>query len=196
MDSPAASIPPTNWHPQLDNPDVLGWSVVAAYLLAATACGWVAYKTDKGEPEAGRIWCLLAVVLLFLGINKQLNLQTLLIVLGRRAALAGGWYERRRWAQAVFAAAFALLGLCSLGFFAAHARRFIAQNRLAFLGVLVLLSFVVLRASTINHANELFGVELKDARWAWLLELCGSLLIALSAAAAAKSTAPRDSGKT
>lgn len=79
-------------------------------------------------------------------------------------------------------------------FFAARARRFIAQNRLAFMGVLVLLSFVVLRASTINHANELFGVELKDARWAWLLELCGSLLIALSAAAAATSAAWRDRG--
>jgi hypothetical protein len=175
-------MPGTNWHPQLDNPTLLGWTVVVVYLLAAAACCWAAFKADKEGTEGNRIWWLLAVGLLFLGINKQLNLQTLLIVLGRRAAVAGGWYERRRLAQAVFAAAFGLLGLCFLGIFATRARLFVARNRLAFLGVLVLLLFVVLRASTINHANELFGVELKDDRWAWLLELCGSLLIAFSAA--------------
>jgi hypothetical protein len=75
-----------------------------------------------------------------------------------------------------------------------HAGSFIVKNRLAFAGVLVLLSFVVLRASTINHANELFGVELKDARWGWMLELCGGVLIALSAASAAKTAALRDRG--
>ncbi len=188
-------MPTTPWHPQFDNPNFLGWSVVAAYLLAAVSCGWAALKADKLVSEGGKTWWLLAVGLLFLGINKQLNLQTLMIVMGRRAALAGGWYERRRFAQAVFCAAFALLGLCLLGFFSAHAKRFIPKNRLAFAGVIVLLSFVVLRASTINHANELFGVELKDAHWAWVLELCGSILIALSAAAAAKSAACRDRGK-
>jgi hypothetical protein len=137
----------------------------------------------------------LAAGLLFLGINKQLNLQTLMIVLGRRAALAGAWYQRRRFVQAFFCAAFALLGLGFLGFFASCAKRFITKNRLAFAGIIVLLLFVVLRASTINHANELIGVELNDARWAWALELCGSLLIALSAAAAAKSAAFRDGRK-
>jgi FtsH-binding integral membrane protein len=188
-------MPTLPWHPQFDNPSFLGWSVVAAYLLAAVSCGWAAFKADKSVSEGSGIWWLLAVGLLFLGINKQLNLQTLMIVIGRRASLVGGWYERRRFAQAVFCAVFALLGLCLLGFFAACAKRFIAKNRLAFAGVIVLLSFVVLRASTINHANELFGVELKDARWAWVLELCGSILIALSAAAAAKPAACRDRGK-
>ena len=46
-----------------------------------------------------------------------------------------------------------------------------------------------------DRANELFGVDLKDEHWAWVLELCGSLLIALSAAAAAKSASGRDTGK-
>jgi len=185
----------TTWHPQFDNPNFLGWSVVAAYLLAAVFCGRVALRTDKSVSEGGRIWWLLAVGLLFLGINKQLNLQTLMIVMGRRAALAGGWYESRRFVQTIFCAAFALLGLGLLGFFAAYPKRFIAENRLAFAGIIVLLSFVVLRALTINHANELFGVDLKDDHWAWALELCGAILIALSAAAAAKSAAFRDRGK-
>jgi len=125
----------------------------------------------------------------FLGINKQLNLQTLMIVMGRRAAFAGGWYGRRRFVQIVFSAVFALFGLCLLGCFAARAKRFIGRNRLAFAGVIVLLFFVVLRSSTINHANELFALDLKDEHWAWVLEICGSLLIIWSAATAAKSIA-------
>ena len=40
-------IPTTTWHPQLDNPDFLGWLVVAAYLIAAISCGCVALKTDR-----------------------------------------------------------------------------------------------------------------------------------------------------
>jgi ACR3 family arsenite efflux pump ArsB len=179
----------TTWRPQLDNPNFLGWSVVAAYLLGAIFCGWVALKTGKLDSEGSKIWWLLAVVLLFLGINKQLNLQTLMIVMGRRAAFAGGWYGHRRFVQVIFSAAFALLGLCLLVCFAAHAKRFIERNRLAFAGVIVLLLFVVLRSSTINHANNLIGVDLKGEHWAWVLELCGSFLIIWSAAAAAKSIA-------
>jgi hypothetical protein len=187
--------PITTWRPQLDNPNFLGWFVVAAYLLAAVFCGWVALKTGKSDSEGSKVWWLLAVVLLFLGINKQLNLQTLMIVMGRRAALAGGWYGRRRLVQSVFCVVFALLGFCLLGFFATHAKRFIAKNRLAFAGTAVLLLFVVLRASTINHGNELFGVNLNDEHWAWVLELCGSLLIIRSAIAAAKSAAGHDLDK-
>jgi hypothetical protein len=180
------------WHLQCDNPDFLGWSVVAVYLAAAGSCAWMALKVSEGRG----IWWLLAAGLLFLGINKQLNLQSLMIDLGRQAAQAGGWYGRRREAQAVFCAAFALLGVVLLGCFTARARRFIAGNPLAFAGVIVLLCFVLLRASTINHANELIGLELKDARWAWVLEMTGSLLIAASAAAASSSTPSRHAGPT
>jgi len=177
------------WQLQFDNPDFLGWLVVAAYLLAAVSCGWVALKTDKSVSAGRKIWGLLAIVLLCLGVNKQLNLQTLMIVIGRHAALVEGWFEHRRLVQAIFCAAFALLGLCLLGFFAATGKRFIGQNRLAFAGVIVLLFFVMLRSSTINHASQLIGINLKDEHWAWILELCGSILIALSAAATVKSAA-------
>ena len=186
----------TTWHPQLDNPNFLGWLVVACYLLAAACCGWVAVKAGKPASDGSGVWCVMAAVLLFLGINKQLNLQTLMIVLGRRAAFAGGWYEHRRFVQAVFSIAFALIGLVLLVTFAAYGRRFIAGNRLAFAGVVVLLLFVLLRAATINHAGQRNGIDLKDKEWTWVLELCGSILIAFSAVAAAKSTAFRDPGKS
>ena len=183
------------WRPQLDNPNFLGWSVVAAYALASFACGWVAVKSPDSALEGRRVWWVLSAVLLFLGINKQLNLQTLLIDVGRNAATDAGWYGRRRLIQAAFSTAFALFGLGLLWLFASQAKSFIVKNRLAFAGVIVLLVFVVLRSSTINHADERFGLRLNDDQWAWVLELCGSILITLSAIAAANSAALREKSK-
>src|ERR1035441_4896711 len=129
-----------DWRPQLDNPDFLGWSVVAAYLLAAAFCARAALarrKMGTEERRASAIWWLLALALLLLGINKQLNLQTLLIVLGRRAALAGGWYRQRRLAQLIFSVGFAVAGLAALWFLLARFRRFFARNPKARTGLMV-----------------------------------------------------------
>jgi hypothetical protein len=175
------------WHPELDNPDFCGWSVVAAYLIAAAFCARAALAARQKGPEQkadGAVWRLLAACLLFLGINKQLNLQTLLIVLGRRAAFAGGWYDQRRLAQMVFTLVLALAGVAALWFLKARFRRFFAGNRIAFAGVLVLLVFVLIRAASINHVLQRAGFapheEDADKRWTWLLEIGGSACLALA----------------
>jgi hypothetical protein len=171
------------WTPHWDNPTFVGWLVVAAYIGAALLCGraaWAAHVTP-GQNGSFPIWSLLAALLLFLGVNKQLDLQTLLIVLGRRAALAGGWYERRRLVQAVFSAALALAAGTAVVLLAGRAKAFFGENRFAWRGLIILAIFVLLRASTINHVGDWFGVNLHDDQWCWLLEMCGSFLLALSA---------------
>jgi hypothetical protein len=172
-----------SWHPRLDNPTLLGWSVVVVYLLAASACAraaWIAYRTP-GRKASCPIWSLLAALLFFLGVNKQLNLQTLLIVLGRQAALAGGWYARRRAAQAAFSVLFALAAGAAAFLLARRAAAFFRENPFALRGLIVLLLFVLIRSATINHAEDWFAVKLYDDKWGWILELCGSVLLALSA---------------
>jgi hypothetical protein len=111
------------------------------------------------EKRVSAIWWLLAWGLLFLGISKQLSLQTLLIVLGRRAALAGGWYEQRRLAQMIFSAIFALAGLVALWFLLARFRQFFVRNPWAAIGLVVLVLFVLIRAASINHVIERAGLE-------------------------------------
>jgi protein-S-isoprenylcysteine O-methyltransferase Ste14 len=189
----------SDWQPRLDNPDLFGWSVVAAYVIAAAFCARAALarrKTGPEEERASAVWRLLALGLLFLGINKQLNLQTLLIVLGRRAALAGGWYEERRLAQAVFSAVLTVAGLLALWFMRARFREFFARNPRAFTGLVVLLIFLLIRAASINHVFERAGikpdVKHDDKRWTWLLEIAGSACLAL---AAMKAGQQRDSCK-
>jgi hypothetical protein len=187
----------TGWHLQLDNPDFRGWSVVAAYVMAAACCARAARARRQTGPEERRlavIWWLLAFGLLFLGINKQLNLQTLLIDLGRQAARAGGWYARdkARLAQMIFSVAFVLAGLAAFGFVLARFRRFFARNPWALTGVVVLLLFVLIRAASINHLLERGGLNQDDKRWTWLLEIGGSACLALAALQARKQN---DAGK-
>ncbi len=181
------------WRPQLDNPTLLGWLVVASYGLAALACARAAVLARAGTSLGGRggqgfggagMWWALAAALFFLGVNKQLNLQTLLIALGRHWAAVGGWLGWRRGVQLAFGLVFGA-GLCLLLIWlAARHREFFRRNPRPFLGMLILGIFVALRAATINHADQLLGMNLKDGHWAWVLEIAGSLLIGIGAAQA------------
>jgi hypothetical protein len=185
------------WRPQLDNPTFLGWSVVAFYGLAALACARAAIlacanRDRSAQPGHERgcagIWWALASVLCVLGVNKQLNLQTLLIAVGRRWAEAGGWTSQRRQVQLVFSLVFGLgLSLLLVWLGTAH-RDFFKRHRRTFWGVLVLGFFVTLRAATINHADGFLGLNLNDKEWAWLLEICGSALIGIGAVQAPRSS--------
>jgi hypothetical protein len=186
------------WHFQWDNPDFCGWSVVAAYLIAAILCARAALGREGNlRSQAAGMWWLLAGGLFFLGVNKQLNLQTLLIVLGRRAAFAGGWYEQRRMVQMIFSLVLTIAGLTALWLLRARFRRFFAGNPWAFKGVMVLCFFVLLRAASISHVLEAAGVPDDDAhddkRWTWILEMGGSACLAVAAVKARSATVKGES---
>jgi hypothetical protein len=181
------------WRPQIDNPNLTGWSVVAFYELAALACARAAVQARSGK-SLGRaaIWWGLALALCFLGVNKQLNLQTLLIVLGRHWAVAGGWYGRRRTVQWAFSLAFALgLGLLLVWLRRRHGD-FFRQNPRILWGLLVLALFLVLRSSTFNHANPFRELSLKEKEWTWALEIAGSIMIGAGAMQASLSSRRHD----
>lgn len=170
------------WHFGLDNPTILGWAVVVAYIGAAVCCGRAALRPRDASTRCfAPVWWLLAAGLTFLGINKQLNFQTLMIVIGRNVSSAGHWYGMRRRVQLIFCAVFSALCLGSLAWFLWRFREVFKENRLVLAGVVVLAIFVVLRAATINHADEYLRIELRDEQWAWVLEITGSLLIGIGA---------------
>jgi hypothetical protein len=178
-----------SWHFEYDNPTILGWTVVAFYGVAALSCVVAAISlsskssrhSERGPGRSARIWWLLALALAFLGVNKQLNLQTLMIVVLRRLSFAGGWWEQRRAAQLFFSLVFGIgVGLL-LSWLAFRYRNFFNENRHVFWGVIVLGIFVALRAATINHADAFLRLHLRDKNWAWILEISGSVLIGIGA---------------
>jgi hypothetical protein len=170
-----------------DNGDltVLGWTTASAYVVGGLFCvraGIVAHQDGRRCSGRQQPWWLLAAVLLFLGINKLLNLQTTLINLGRAAARTEGWYQYQRVAQAVFAVLFTLALMAVFTAFLKKWGWFVKERPLVLAGVLLLLLFVVIRASTFNHVEELLHLNLYDDYWGWILELSGIACLAWSAA--------------
>ena len=104
------------WRPGIGDPTFVGWSTVAAYVVAASLAA-LAFATARraelrfsvSEPSVARdqrsmkhLWLLITVTMVLLGINKQLDLQTLLIQTVRDRAYAHGWYNDRRRYQVDF----------------------------------------------------------------------------------------------
>jgi hypothetical protein len=182
------------WQLRFDNPDFRGWAVVAGYVMAAVICArtaWILGKREGEEKRGATVWWLLASGLLFLGINKQLNLQTLLIVLVRQAALAGGWYAQRRLTQRVFSALLTLAGLTALWILRARFRPFFAANPRVFAGMLIMVLFVLVRTASINHIFARPGRPEDDEqenKWTWVLEIGGSACLGWAAIRATAET--------
>ena len=165
------------WSPRIGDPGVLGWATVAGYLLAGVLC-LQAYLRGASE---GRVWLALALLMLALAINKQLDLQSLLTAVARHSAQKQGWYGQRRAVQLGFVLTAAAIG-GAVGW--AVARRLRSRGgpiRLAGLGSVVLLAFIVVRAASFHHADAALMSGAGAVRLNHLLELGGIALIAVAA---------------
>jgi hypothetical protein len=180
-----AEIVGGQWRPGIGDPTLMGWLTVVAYLSASWACGWATRAEEKlaGDHARARsvFWWLLAGLLLLLGINKQLDLQTALTVVGRRLAREQGWYENRRFYQVIFLGCIAVVGWFLLGLLCWLSRPLRGRRLLALLGGVYLGSFVVIRASSFHHVDQLLGLRFGGLKWNWILELMGIACVGVSA---------------
>ena len=175
------------WRPGIGDPTVLGWVTVAAYLLAAAGCGLAAWRepmpdgTLRPRARPSRFWLCLAVIMLALGINKQLDLQSLVTQIGRDVIAARGLYSERRELQAAFIAAVVLACVAALAVFLWAARRTLTRRWPAIAGMVFILGFVVIRAASFHHVDAFLGARLGGLRWNWILELGGISVVAAGA---------------
>src|SRR5262249_39019652 len=122
-------------------------------------------------------WWLLAALLGALGLNKELDLQTLLFDLGRRMAKSEGWYDERRAVQAVFTLALAIGMGGALWAARSYFREFASQNPAAIAGLGFLCVFVLFRACSADHLWRVGDEEYDDKSWSWVLEVAGLALL-------------------
>jgi len=186
------------WRPQIGDPSFMGWFTVAAYAAAAVLCFIAAHRglvaADAGETRRSRrIWWSVAVLMAFLCINKQLDLQSLFTDVGRVLANREGWYGQRRTVQLWFVIAVAAAGILTFVIAARKIKSVLREGILLLLGLSWLLIFIIVRAASFHHVGVLLGSELLGIRVNWILELSGIALIALSAARSARH--PRDGVK-
>jgi len=174
------------WRPGIGDPTVMGWVTVAAYLCAAGLCWACAVRFVRSHaPDRARVdgvlWWILAVVMLLLAVNKQLDLQSLFTQIGKDAARAQGWYDQRRNIQKWFIVAIAGSGLLLFAGTIYALRRTWRKHWLALLGIAFLISFIIMRAASFHHFDRFLKSEFAGFKMNWVFELGAILCITISA---------------
>jgi hypothetical protein len=172
------------WTPSIGDPNIMGWVTVAVYAACALVALNLWIRNPFQGPGASRerlFWGGVCVLMVFLGVNKELDLQTLMTVIGRCHAQINGWYDDRQAMQRGFIRALALGALLFALGTAWFLRASLRRNILAVLGLAFVLGFVVIRAVGFHDVDHLISTEVMSIRVNWILELSGLLLILLSA---------------
>ena len=181
------------WSPRIGDPTIMGWVTVAAYALCALMAGAVAWRAPFPRATFRRermFWAGLALLMGFLAVNKQLDLQSFLTALGRCEARLQGWYEARRPVQREFI--ILLLALTMLG---GAALTWVMRNALrriwpALIGLVLVAGYVLVRAVSFHHMDALINTRLLDVRLNWAFELSGLALILWGARRMLRSPGP------
>ena len=174
------------WRPTIGDPSFMGWFTVAAYAAGAVLAALASRKETGSDSQlqnrGGRLWLGVAVVMAFLCVNKQLDLQSLLTDLGRVIARHQGWYERRRVFQKCFVLGLLAGSVLFSGWFVWRFQAFWTSHKLLSSGSLFLLTFIVIRAVSFHHVDAILSTRVFGFKMNWALELTGILLISLAAA--------------
>lgn len=174
------------WHATIGDPSVMGWVTVVAYFCSA-AFTFKVFLSSSHIFSAGLVakqkgfWLTLAVILFFLGINKQLDLQSLLTAIGKYYAHRDGWYENRRELQIFIVISTIIFMLTLFLLFVVNMGELFKTNRLAIVGLAFLLLFIMLRATSFHHMDMLIDFTILGVRLNWVLELSGIGMILISA---------------
>lgn len=175
------------WSPGIGDPGPVGWLTVIAYLAAAGFSLSLGAKHERGALERA-FWTISGVGLLFLAINKQLDLQSFLTAAGRCAAQLQDWYESRRTVQIQFI--IVLIAVSAIGGVGAlwALRGTIRRTGISLLGLVWITGFVLVRAAGFHDVDRLIGFQMMGVRLNWVFELGGIAVFILGCAIA--SSAP------
>ena len=173
----AVIISGNSWQPGIGDPTILGWLTVFSYFLTA----FCYFKCGHKNRRDSWIWWVTGLFLLLLGINKQLDLQSLFTVIAKNIAIEQNWYEQRRSVQKNFIIGLITIVFASFMFFIQGMGRKVKQFILPLFGVVFLLTFIIIRAASFHHVDQLLGWQLAGFRPNWLLELGGISCVAIAA---------------
>ena len=174
-----------HWRPVIGDPTFMGWLTVVLYFLCAWQCLRVLLQAPQLFQQQTRrqrgLWLFLAMAMCLLGINKQLDLQTLFTEIGKYFAHRDNWYDHRRDIQKRFIEGMIAIGLMTVLIAAWGYRHSLKQNLLALLGFTFLIVFVIVRATSFHHMDRFIGTRFIGLKMNWILEIGGILMILLNA---------------
>jgi hypothetical protein len=133
--------------------------------------GQRALEARRSCLAVARPWWIVFAVTLFLGLNKQLDLQTLLIELGRNLSLSHGWFDSRRSVQFAFVLASGIIALGTALYVLCRYRTFWSAHRPVTVGLALVACYCLLRVAEINHVL-VTAPAAEDTRF-WPAKLAG-----------------------
>jgi len=195
------------WQIGIGDPTVVGWVTVVAYAVASwfawqarNRCLRVAGKPGK-DPIVARnlvrmswLWFAYVGILVFLGLNKQLDLQTWVAEIARDWSKQQGWYDDRRRFQAAF---IGFIGVAGIGGLVLGIRLYKPVLRhvwLALLGMALLGTFVIIRAASFHSVDILLNADTVSLNAVLELGSLAVLMIAAKGKRKAKTPTPTTAG--
>ncbi len=171
-----------NWKPSIGDPTLIGWLAVFSYFFTAALCAYLAKRSDTGNCVLERrAWWILALVLAVLGINKQLDLQGLLMEFGRAFASRHGMYEKRRVLQIIFLFLLTAVALTAVSIWFWLNRHHWRELGFMLVGGVFLVTFVLVRAASFHHFQDFFAFPLGGVRLHRVIEFFAIGWIAVAA---------------
>lgn len=158
----------------------LAWIIAAAYFLGAMAA-WLASRS--GQRRERRFWIGAALLLVLLGFNKELDLQSHLTGWGRSLARYLGLFDYRREIQGIFLLVLGGVAVLSIAALLGWLRRSSMPVKTAALGIGILMAFIIIRAASFHHIDHWVTIDFAGMRSGWWLELAGIAVVAISALA-------------
>ncbi len=159
------------WTPQIGDPNLTGWLTVIFYLVAAVL-SLLVWRRLAGQ--RGRVfWGIMTCILVFLALNKQLDLQSAVTAAGKCVARAQGWYGPRRMLQAGFIGAVLAASVLGLILMTLALRGGVARSLAAMIGLTLLLCFIMIRAISFHRFDHLIGAQDLGVSYNFLFENFG-----------------------
>lgn len=158
----------------------LPWLAVAGYLVGAGLCFWRHRGADVSRERL--FWLVAALVMLALGINKQLDLQTAMTAMLRTRARENDWFEQRREIQRMFVIAVVIGGAALCAGLAWLVRGLRLSVMAALLGLCLLVVFIAVRTASFHHVDVMMRTPFLGLKLHTVLELLGIVIVIAAAA--------------
>lgn len=173
-------------------------AITVFYALLSAACGFIVFgrKSTKAissfshesssaipgvkYDEIRWFWATLFVILVLLGINKQLDFQTLAGDIMRTMAKIQGWYETRKSFQIHIMSMLAGCSAALLTFILYKMRKARPDVIPALMGIIILIGFIVLRGVSLHSIDDVLSTRIAGFRLYGWIEFFGLALIAFS----------------
>ena len=160
------------------------WLRVAAYALAAALAFWAGWRERSRRHDDPTLWptfwFMTGALLLLMAVGRGTDIGDWAAALGRREAVARGWYDQRRGLQAVAVGSVGVIWLVvvvvALWRVPERRRRYLP----AAIVVFSLMCFVGVRAISLHQVDSLlYRRQIKGAQIGALMELAGIVVAIL-----------------